>query len=120
MKIIIPSEGDKLESNISQFFGRCPYFIVVEIEDGKIIGSKAFENPAINQMGGAGIAAAQFATEQNAEVLICMSVGPNASSVLSQLELKMFKAIDGTVQENAEKFLVNELEELTSPGPRMK
>jgi len=120
MKIIVPSEGETIDSNISQFFGRCPYFIVIEIEDRKIISSKAFKNPAMNQRGGAGIAAAQFVADQNADALICKSVGPNAAFVLSQLVSKLFKAIDGTVKENAEKFITNELEKLTSPGPRMK
>ena len=40
MKIIISSEGKDLDSKIAEVFGRCSYFLFVEIEDQKI---KEFE-----------------------------------------------------------------------------
>ena len=47
MKIAIPSTGKDIESPISPVFGRSPYFIVIEVKEGQIIGFKAIENPAI-------------------------------------------------------------------------
>jgi len=35
MKIAISSAGKNLESKVTEVFGRCPYFLVVEIDNKK-------------------------------------------------------------------------------------
>jgi predicted Fe-Mo cluster-binding NifX family protein len=111
MKVVIPSEGNTLSSQASQFFGRCPYFIVAELEDGKVKGWEAFSNPALGQAGGAGIMAAQFAAEHGAEAVIASAVGPKAEAALGSLGIKIFRGVQGTVQDNIGKLIANELEE---------
>ncbi len=121
MKIVIPSDGETLDSQASQFFGRCKYFIVLNVEDGEIKKWEAFANPALEQAGGAGIMAAQFAAEHEAGAVISSALGPKAGSALRSLGIKTFKGISGTVQENISKFINGELEEAVgsaaSPGP---
>lgn len=109
MKVAIPSEKPEMGSAISQIFGRCPYFMIVEIEAGKIVKSEAVLNPGINQPGGAGMAAAQELSKQGAKTLIANRVGPKAAISLESIEMEIYTAISGTVQENVDAFMSGNL-----------
>ena len=117
MKIAISSTGDKLDSLLSPVFGRCKYFIIAEIEDKKIKSSKAIENLAINQFGGAGITAAQNVGNKKVEVVISGAVGPRAFSVLQQLGIGIYTAKTGTIEENIKDFINGKLNKIEEPGP---
>ncbi len=109
MIVIVPADGDTLESQASQFFGRCSHFIVAVVENGEIKEWNAFPNPALDQAGGAGIAAAQFAAEHEANAVIAFAVGPKAGDALQRLGIKVFVGVSGTVQENIGEFIKKEL-----------
>jgi len=109
LKIAIPSEGNTLESQASQFFGRCPYFIIAVVEDGKLVDWEAFPNPALEQAGGAGIMAAQFIAEKGASKVIASAVGPKAGSALDSLDINIIGGFKGTVKDNIEKLIAGEL-----------
>jgi predicted Fe-Mo cluster-binding NifX family protein len=100
MIVIVPSDGDTLESQASQFFGRCSHFIVAVVENGEITKWDAFPNPALDQAGGAGIAAAQFAAEHKADALVTIALGPKAEDALQRLGIRFIKGKPGTVKEN--------------------
>jgi len=53
MKIAVSSTGQDLNSQISPVFGRCAFFVIADVENNKIKNSKAVENKAIMQAGGA-------------------------------------------------------------------
>jgi len=110
MKIAISSNGKDLESEVSEVFARCPYFIIAEIEEGKIKSFEAIKNEVSDRMGGAGIFAAQLMAEKNVNAIITGNVGPRAFDVLSQFKIKVYQA-KGTVKEALEKFIKGELEE---------
>jgi len=115
MRVAVASMGDNLGAQASPVLGRCSYFIIVEIEDEEITDFKAFENPGVSQAGGAGIKAAEFLANQNVDVLVSGSVGPNAFEVLKQFGIKVYKIVAGTVEHNIE-FLANgKLEEIQGP-----
>ncbi len=117
MKIALPSTGDGLDSQVSMIFGRCPKFVIVEVEDGKIKSDKTIENTGVSQRGGAGITAGQLIGNQDAKTVITGAMGPRAFEIMNQLGMKVYSAVQGTVRENVEKFIKGELEELTTPGP---
>ena len=117
MKIAISSTGDKLDSHISTVFGRCQYFFIVEIEDKVIKSSKAIENLAVNQFGGAGITAAQTVGNEKVEAVISGAIGPRAFSVLQQLGIKIYTGKTGTVEENLKDFIEGKLNKIEEPGP---
>lgn len=96
--------GKELSNNVSEVFGRCPYFLFVEVEDGKIIKSEALKNEAINQLGGAGIFAAQLMADRNVEIVIAKSVGPRAMDILNQFKIKVYNG-DGTVEKAITDFV---------------
>ena len=115
MKIAITSTGKDLDSQVDPRFGRCAYFIIVDVEDSEIKSTKAIENSAVQQRGGAGIASAQLVGNEKVEAVITGNVGPNAFATLDQLGIKVYQA-EGTVKEVVEDFIKNELKELKEPG----
>jgi predicted Fe-Mo cluster-binding NifX family protein len=90
MKVAISSTGKDLNSNVNSVFGRCPYFVIAEIENKKIIRIESVKNISAGQMGGAGISAAQSVAEKNVNVVITGNVGPRALDVLKQFNVKVF------------------------------
>ena len=111
MKIAISSTGENLDGNISDTFARCPYFIFAEIENAQIVKFEAIENTSANQVGGAGISAAQLVAEKKVEAVITSNLGPRAADVLSQLNIKAYK-VSGSIKEAVRQFIDGKLEEI--------
>ncbi len=111
MKVAVSSTGKNLDSNASNVFGRCPYFIIAEIENKKITKTEAIENLSAKQMGGAGISAAQTVAEKGVKAVITGNIGPRASYVLQQFNIEVYKG-SGLIKEVLQKFIDNKLERI--------
>jgi predicted Fe-Mo cluster-binding NifX family protein len=111
VKIALSSSGKDVNSKLSDVFGRCPYFLIVEIDNKKIKGVEAIENTSINQMGGAGISAAQKVVEKGATAVITRNVGPRALEVLKQFNIQVFSGT-GSVKKVTQKFVEGKLEKI--------
>jgi predicted Fe-Mo cluster-binding NifX family protein len=109
MKIAISSKEKNLNGEVDNIFGRCPYFLVVEIEDKKIQGFEAIENTSAKQMGGAGISAAQVVAEKDVDAIITGNIGPRALDVLGQFNIKIYNG-SGSIDEVLQKFIDGKLE----------
>jgi len=117
MKIAISSTGESLESEVDVRFGRCPYFLFVEIEDKKIKKFKAIENEARKQGGGAGITAAEIVGNEKVEAVITVNIGPRAFDVLGQLGIEIYQG-EGKIKEVIEQFIERKLTKVSSAtGP---
>ncbi|RJR23775.1 dinitrogenase iron-molybdenum cofactor [Candidatus Microgenomates bacterium] len=90
MKIAISSAEKDLEGEISEVFGRSPYFLIVTTENGEVKGFEVVENDSVDQAGGAGVAAAKTVVDKGAEAVISGAVGPRAEGVLEQFRVKIF------------------------------
>ena len=106
MKIASPLDENK--TDVCLTFGRAPYILFVQ--DGR---EEILENPAAQAQGGAGLKAAQFLVDQEADVLITFRCGQNAADVFSAAEMQIYKAQRTTAEENVQAFLNGKLEELT-------
>jgi predicted Fe-Mo cluster-binding NifX family protein len=109
MKIAISSNGKNLTDNVSEVFARCPYFIIAEIENGKIKSFEAIKNEAGNRMGGAGIFAAQLMAEKDVKAVITKNIGPRAFDVLRQFNIEVYQG-EGEIKKAIEEFIVGKLE----------
>ena len=98
MRIAVSSTGKTINDSVSDVFGRCPYFIIAEIEDKKIKKTEAIENENREQMSGAGVSAAQLMAEKDVEIVIAKNVGPRALDVLKQFNITIHSA-QGTVKQ---------------------
>jgi len=112
MKICITSTGTSLDSNVDPRFGRCPYFIIYDIDTDTF---EAIDNASRQAVGGAGIQAGQFIASKNAGAVITGNFGPNAYRVLQTAGIKTYSQVSGTVKEAIEKYKSGQLAETSAP-----
>lgn len=86
MRILISTEKDIIDSNISELFARSPCFIIAE--NGKVV--ETIKNTNINMAGSAGVAAAKLVAEKKADAIITANLGPRALEVLEQFKIKIY------------------------------
>ena len=103
MKIAISSSGGKLTDNVSEVFARCPYFVITEIENGKIQTTEVIENKIANQLGQAGISVAQLMAEKDIKAVITKNIGPRALDVLNQFQIGVYVG-EGSVEKVLQEF----------------
>jgi len=89
---------------VSQHFGRCPEFTIVEIENNKVISRKVVPNPG-HQVG----ALPKFMNENGVNCMIAGGMGHRAIGFFSDYGIKPILGITGPVDEVIEKFMKNEL-----------
>jgi len=104
IKIAVSSTGKDLNNKVDSVFGRCPYFIIAEIKNKKIVKVEAFKNISATKSGGAGISAAQFIVEKGVDAIVAGSIGPRALDVLNQFKIKTYED-SGSIKKVLQKFL---------------
>jgi len=119
MKIAVSAVSEDLKQPVNLVFGRCPGYVIAEIDGKKVKETKFVKNPGISTGMGAGIAAAQAVASQNVQAVISGNVGPNAFMVLQQSKIKVYRVTDLTVEQALQQFAEGKLEEVkgsTAPG----
>ncbi len=111
MRVAISSIGKDINSEVSQVFARCPYFIIAEIENKEIKKTETIENESAKQFGGAGISASQKVAEKNVNSVITGNIGPKASMVLKQFNIGVYRG-SGIIKEALQEFVENKLEKI--------
>lgn len=111
MKIAISATDKKMESNVSNVFGRCLYFIIAEIKDGKIEKTETIKNENTNQNSGAGVSTAQLIAENNVNAIITGNVGPKALDVLNQFNIEIYSG-EGIIKDVLQAFIDKKLEKI--------
>lgn len=110
VKICVSSTGKTLDSEIDPRFGRCKYFVIVELGDGGILNSQIIENTGTAQSSGAGLSAAQQIGNLKVKALITGDIGPKAGDVLGQLGIEVYKK-SGVIKEAINEYINNNLTE---------
>lgn len=87
MKICFTATGTTLDSQTEERFGRAPYFILVESENGSF---EAIRNPFADGGGGVGPKVAQVLIANNIKALVSGQVGGNAREVLAAAGIAMY------------------------------
>jgi predicted Fe-Mo cluster-binding NifX family protein len=90
MKVAITSLGNNIESKVCEKFGRAPYFVIFNTNNGDI---KIINNDAANASGGAGPKAAEIIIRNEAEVILTGNVGNNALTALERAGVKIIKGL---------------------------
>ncbi len=107
MKVCFTAQGATLESPAEDRFGRAPYFIVVESENGSF---EAIKNPYADGGGGVGPKAAQVLIAQNVKAMVSGQVGGNAKEVLVAAGIAMYTYRGGgSVKDALDQFIKNTL-----------
>ena len=111
MKIGVSSTGKSLNEQVDPRFGRCRYFLVIDIDTMNV---EAISNESAMASGGAGIQAAQNMAKAGVEAVLTGNMGPNAFQTLSAAGVKIFTGVNGTVKEIVERYKKGELKETES------
>jgi predicted Fe-Mo cluster-binding NifX family protein len=111
MIIIISSQKPDPDSAVDPRFGRAACLLKY---DTSLQTWDALENPGFTQSGGAGVAAAQFAIDHHANVVLSGDFGPNASSALKAagVEMSLFSKEVPSVRAAVEQFLEKNMQDL--------
>ncbi len=110
MKLAIPVDEKNINSEVCISFGRTPYFLIYNTENGE---EKYLDNSAIAASAGAGIKASQTIVDERVEILLTPRCGENAAEVLEAGDVKIYRTFKGSAKENIDAFKENKLDELT-------
>jgi predicted Fe-Mo cluster-binding NifX family protein len=107
MKICFTAQGTSSDALTEERFGRAPYFIIIESENGSF---EAIKNPVAGGGGGVGPRAAQVLIANNVKALVSGQVGGNAREVLAAAGIAVYKSHSGgSVKDAFEQFTNNTL-----------
>jgi len=95
-------------------FGRCPFFVVVDLDS---MSETSIPNANVNATSGAGIQVAQDVARQGAAALITGNIGPNAMQTLSAAGIDVYLHQGaGSVRDVLGKFKLGELTKVAGPS----
>ncbi|MEW5961461.1 MAG: NifB/NifX family molybdenum-iron cluster-binding protein [Chloroflexota bacterium] len=100
-------DGNGLNSAVSEHFGRCAYFTLVEIEDNEIKSVQAIANPYAHNHGPGQIPA--FIKEQGATVMLAGGMGHRAVGFFEQFGIEAVTGARGTVHQAVQAYLDGQL-----------
>ena len=106
MKICVTAGASGLDAPVDPRFGRCPFFVVVDLDS---MNENSVPNSDAGASSGAGIQAAQVVAKLGVSVLITGNVGPNALQTLSAAKIEVYKQQGGSVRDVVDKFKKGEL-----------
>lgn len=110
MRVAISTDGEF----VSQHFGRCPSFTIVDIEDGKVTGRQTVDNPG-HEPG----FIPQFLHQKSVEAIIAGGMGMRAVGFFDEFGIKAIVGISGKIDEVVEQLIKGTLkggESLCKPG----
>ena len=110
MRVAISADGD----SVSEHFGRCPSYTIVDVEDGKVGKKEVVANPG--HMPGA---IPQFLHDKGVECIIAGGMGARAVGFFDEFGIKPIVGVQGRIDDIIEKLIKGELkggESLCSPG----
>lgn len=114
MKIAIPVNEKNMDTMVNVSFGRTSFFLFYDTETKE---SEFMDNTAASSRGGAGIKAAQLVADQKADALLTPRCGKNATDVLVDAGVKIYKTKSVSVKETIKEFEAGELSLLDEVHP---
>jgi predicted Fe-Mo cluster-binding NifX family protein len=95
MLIAVTSDGNTPEALMSEQFGRCRYFYIVNSDTMKF---EAVPNPAEHMQNGAGPKAAEIIINKGVQILLTGRIGDKAFEVLKKTSIKIMDGFKGTIK----------------------
>ena len=104
MRIAVSAEGkDGLASPVSGHFGRCPYFVVVDVEEGEIQKVDTLENPFYANHVPGGVPG--FIQQLRAHVMLAGGMGGRAAQMFASMGIGVATGASGTVEQAVQAYL---------------
>lgn len=107
-RIAFASEDNEgLNGQVSQHFGRCPYYVIVDVEGTDIVTTDNVANPYHhNHVPGK---VPQFISEQGAHTMIAGGIGPRAIDLFAGLGIEVISGVTGNVGNVLQAYLRKEI-----------
>ena len=110
MKKIALAADDKLglDGEMSMHFGRCPAYVVAEIDnDGKVVSSEVVENPYFQQHTPGQVP--KFINSLGVDAIIAGGMGPKAIDMFNSFGIEVVTGVGGRIGNVLEAFLKGEI-----------
>lgn len=112
MRLIVTTDGTSIDDMVSQVFGRCRNFLVVEaMDDGTVSSVETVPNEGASQEHGAGIRAAEQVASFRPDAVLSGDLGPKGKAVLEDARIPVFRA-RGIISGVLASYVAGELEPL--------
>ena len=113
MKIAVTSTGPTLDDMMEARFGRCPYFLIIDLETMEF---ELLANPNIALGGGAGIQSAQLMADKGVSTVLTGNCGPNAFQTFGAANIQVITGVSGRVRQAVEQYKSGALSNTTTPN----
>ncbi|MGE5587020.1 MAG: NifB/NifX family molybdenum-iron cluster-binding protein [Clostridia bacterium] len=110
MRLTVTAQGRDLDSAIDPRFGRCQYFVIIDLDTEEF---EAVTNQSLMASGGAGIESAQSLADRKVNAVITGNVGPNAARALQGAGIEVYTMTSGTVREALKAYKEGKLNALS-------
>jgi predicted Fe-Mo cluster-binding NifX family protein len=112
MKVAFSSDDNKgLDSTIAHHFGRCPFYVFVEIEGEEVTSIQGEENPYYqSHVPGA---VPKYIAEKNAQIIVAGGMGPRAVSLFEELNISPVVGAAGLVRDALTRIIKGEYSTVT-------
>lgn len=108
MRIAVSAnEANGLDSMVSPHFGRCPYFVLVDLEEGEIKTARAIANPYYHQHQPGQVPG--FIHSQQVNVMLTGGMGGRAITFFQQYGIEAATGAAGTVRQALEQYAGQQL-----------
>ena len=112
MRIAISADGDHgLQSIVSPHFGRCPCYVLADVEDGQVEELEVVANPYYGQHAPGEVPA--FIRSQGVHVMLTGGMGRRAVALFEEFGIEAVTGAYGTVQRALEEYLGGQLRGVT-------
>ncbi|HUT70617.1 MAG TPA: NifB/NifX family molybdenum-iron cluster-binding protein [Desulfatiglandales bacterium] len=107
-RIAVACEDNQgLGGQISQHFGRCPYYLILDLEGDEIIKADSIANPYYNDHTPGMVP--KFISEQGANVMIAGGIGPRAIDLFAGMGIEVVSGMTGNAGDIVQAYLKGEI-----------
>ncbi len=108
MRIAVSADDARgLDAAVSPHFGRCPYYVLVDVDEGRISSTRVVANPFYGQHRPGQVPA--FIQSQGADVMLTGGMGARAVSFFEQCGIEPITGATGSVRHALEDYLAGRL-----------
>jgi predicted Fe-Mo cluster-binding NifX family protein len=107
-KVALACEDNQgLDSQISQHFGRCPYYLILDVDGDEIKNAETVSNPYYNNHIPGMVP--QFIKQQGANIMIAGGMGPRAIDMFTSLGIEVVTGAIGNTGNVLQAYLRGEI-----------
>ena len=108
MRIAFAAVSQGIESELSPHFGRCPYYVFVDVDGNEVKNVESKKNPFYEQHQPGVVP--QFIAKEKANVIIAGGMGPRALGWFNQLGITPITTHSRRIKEVLDDYLAGRLE----------